>query len=69
MGTCQGRFCQPRVIAIIAREMHVPESQIPGLEPGSSLLPHRRVTEEDRQYLKWLDSDGGGNGAAAKAKM
>ena len=52
----KGRFCQPRVTRIIAQEMNIAESQVRGLEPGSSLLPHRRVTEDDRLYLQKLEA-------------
>ena len=54
MGTCQGRFCEPRVAEVVARWNHMREEDVGGLEPGSSLLPHRRLTEQDRNYLDQL---------------
>jgi glycerol-3-phosphate dehydrogenase len=55
MGVCQGKFCQERVIEVIAKEMGISKEEVPGLEPGSSVLPHRRPTEEDKALLASLD--------------
>lgn len=38
MGRCQGGFCSPRVVEILARELGVPPEQICKNEPGSELL-------------------------------
>ena len=54
MGPCQGNFCEPRVAGIIARELSIPVSSVRGHTSGSSILPHRRVTEQDRQLLAEL---------------
>lgn len=55
MGSCQGRFCLDRVRQVVAKELAMAKEQIKELEPGSSLLPHRRVTDEDREMLAHLD--------------
>ncbi|KAI8611084.1 FAD dependent oxidoreductase-domain-containing protein [Chytriomyces sp. MP71] len=54
MGVCQGSFCEPRVAQLIARELNLPVDQVPRRGVGSSLLPHKRVTEEDRRLLETL---------------
>lgn len=41
MGMCQGAFCGPRVRALIARELGIPEAEVPKRGPGSSILPDR----------------------------
>ncbi|KAJ3213168.1 hypothetical protein HDU67_003221 [Dinochytrium kinnereticum] len=51
MGWCQGRFCEPRVAGVIARELGLEVGEVPRRGVGSSLLPHRRLTEEDRDLL------------------
>lgn len=51
MGLCQGSYCQPRVTKILARELGIPETMVPGRGPGSSLLPHRKALWEDRKEL------------------
>ena len=51
MGKCQGTFCEPRVAKIIARELAIQEKDVAGHTAGSSILPHRRVTDEDKQLL------------------
>ena len=38
MGRCQGGFCGPRVQEILARELGVPQEEIPLEEPGSYIL-------------------------------
>ena len=38
MGRCQGGFCGPRVVEILARELGVPEEAICKNEPGSEML-------------------------------
>jgi glycerol-3-phosphate dehydrogenase len=52
MGQCQGRYCEQRVLEIMRKELGV--EHVDGLEPGSSLLPHRRVEPEDRNRLAHL---------------
>ncbi len=37
-GRCQGGFCSPRVIEILARELEVPEEMIRKNDPGSEIL-------------------------------
>ncbi|KAI8927482.1 FAD dependent oxidoreductase-domain-containing protein [Entophlyctis helioformis] len=54
MGHCQGNFCEDRVAAIVAREARVPLQQVQRHSAGSSILPHRRVTDADRQLLREL---------------
>lgn len=44
MGRCQGGFCGPRVVEILARELKVPEEEICKNEPGSEMLA--RVNRE-----------------------
>src|SRR3990167_565367 len=53
-GFCQGKFCKPRVLNLIARELNVPLESLPKRAVGSSVLPHRRLTDEDRQLLEEL---------------
>ena len=38
MGRCQGGFCSPRVIEIIARELNIPAEAVRKNEPGSEFL-------------------------------
>ncbi len=44
MGRCQGGFCSPRVVEILARELGVSEEEIRKNEPGSEMLV--RVNKE-----------------------
>jgi glycerol-3-phosphate dehydrogenase len=39
MGRCQGGFCGPRVVSILARELNVPVTQIVDSSPGSPVVP------------------------------
>jgi len=39
MGRCQGGFCGPRVVNILARELNVPVTQIMDSGPGSPVVP------------------------------
>lgn len=41
MGRCQGGFCAPRVMEILARELGIPETEITKAGPGSELLVGR----------------------------
>jgi glycerol-3-phosphate dehydrogenase len=41
MGRCQGGFCGPRVVAILARELGVPEERIRQKEEGTFVVPYR----------------------------
>lgn len=41
MGRCQGGFCTPRVLGIIARELQIPEQQVTKKGKGSELLVGR----------------------------
>jgi glycerol-3-phosphate dehydrogenase len=54
MGPCQGDFCESRVASLLSRELGVPVSQIGRHSTGSSILPHRRLNDEDKQLLKEL---------------
>ncbi|KAJ3095049.1 hypothetical protein HDU97_007331 [Phlyctochytrium planicorne] len=54
MGWCQGNFCEPRVAAVIARETGIPVEKVARRGVGTSLLPHKRLTEEDRDLLDAL---------------
>eukprot|EP00842_Homolaphlyctis_polyrhiza_P005189 jgi/Hompol1/5671/HPOL_004612-RA len=54
MGQCQGSFCESRVAELISRETGIPVSQVARRSAGSSILPHRRLTDEDRQLLREL---------------
>ena len=38
MGRCQGGFCAPRVMEILARELNIPETEVTKAGPGSELL-------------------------------
>ena len=38
MGRCQGGFCAPRVMEIIARELGIPQTDVTKAGPGSELL-------------------------------
>lgn len=38
MGRCQGGFCAPRVMEILARELGIPETDVTKAGPGSELL-------------------------------
>ena len=38
MGRCQGGFCSPRVVEILAEELHLPMTSICKGGPGSELL-------------------------------
>ena len=46
MGRCQGGFCAPRVMEILARELGIPEVEVTKAGPGSELLVG--MTKEDR---------------------
>jgi glycerol-3-phosphate dehydrogenase len=54
MGWCQGNFCEPRVANMIARELKIPVESVQRRGVGSSLLPHQRLTSEDRELLDEL---------------
>ncbi len=53
MGRCQGGFCLPRVLSIIARELSIPPVQVTKSGPGSPLFSRR--TKEDPT---WKGADG-----------
>jgi glycerol-3-phosphate dehydrogenase len=57
MGICQGAFCESRIIKIIAKEFDIPENMVKRIEKPSSLLPHVRLTPEDKELLSTLASD------------
>ena len=54
MGWCQGSFCEPRVVNLISKELNLAPEKVRRRGVGSSLLPHRRLTEEDRELLDAL---------------
>ncbi|KAI9011427.1 glycerol-3-phosphate dehydrogenase [Gaertneriomyces semiglobifer] len=66
MGPCQGNFCEPRVVELIARETGIPEDLVPRRGRGTSVLPHRRLTPEDRELLAELSKE---TPASQKAKL
>jgi glycerol-3-phosphate dehydrogenase len=39
MGRCQGGFCGPRVVGILARELGIPVTQVMDSSPGSPIVP------------------------------
>ena len=39
MGRCQGGFCSPRVVNILARELNIPVTQVMDSSPGSAIVP------------------------------
>eukprot|EP01124_Arcella_intermedia_P029169 TRINITY_DN6098_c0_g1_i1.p1 TRINITY_DN6098_c0_g1~~TRINITY_DN6098_c0_g1_i1.p1 ORF type:complete len:528 (+),score=95.99 TRINITY_DN6098_c0_g1_i1:68-1651(+) len=54
MGKCQGTFCGERVVKILSRETGIPAKFIPRFSSGSSILPHKVVTDEDKDLLSKL---------------
>eukprot|EP01116_Phalansterium_solitarium_P015564 TRINITY_DN3447_c0_g1_i1.p1 TRINITY_DN3447_c0_g1~~TRINITY_DN3447_c0_g1_i1.p1 ORF type:complete len:541 (-),score=172.43 TRINITY_DN3447_c0_g1_i1:151-1773(-) len=54
MGRCQGMRCEAKVKQLIAREAGMPVDRVPSRGLGSSILPHQRLTEVDRQLLAKL---------------
>ena len=38
MGRCQGGFCAPRVMEILARELNIPETEVTKAGVGSEML-------------------------------
>ncbi|KAI8896170.1 FAD dependent oxidoreductase [Globomyces pollinis-pini] len=54
MGLCQGNFCEGRVAKLVSRELAIPLDKVQRHTAGSSILPHRRVTDSDRQLLEEL---------------
>lgn len=51
MGSCQGGFCEIRVATVIAREKGIPIESVGRHVAGSSILLHRRLTDQDRDML------------------
>lgn len=41
LGRCQGGFCMPRIIEIIARELNIPTEQVPKSGKGSNIVLNR----------------------------
>ncbi len=41
MGRCQGGFCTPHVIKILARELRIPVEQVTKRGGASKLLPYK----------------------------
>jgi glycerol-3-phosphate dehydrogenase len=42
MGRCQGGFCGPRVVNILARELNIPANQVMDLGVNSPVVPYQR---------------------------
>ena len=58
MGHCQGEYCESRVKAIIAREMHVTPEDVPGRPwPASSFLPARWLDDAQRDAVAKAGAD------------
>lgn len=52
MGHCQGKYCEPRVTRIIARETGQSEDSVGRRPwPASSILPQRWLAPEDKAAL------------------
>ncbi|KAJ3014282.1 hypothetical protein HKX48_005234 [Thoreauomyces humboldtii] len=69
MGPCQGNFCEPRVVKLIARERGIEERDVARRGMGSSVLPHRRMTDEDRALLEELAKEEAGQASAIPSKL
>ena len=41
MGRCQGGFCGPRVVDILARELNIPATTVTDFGTGSTVVPYR----------------------------
>ena len=41
MGRCQGGFCGPRVVSILARELNIPVTEVTDFGTGSPVVPYR----------------------------
>ena len=55
MGHCQGEFCEDRVKCLLARERGVGIGEVAGRPwPGSSILPSRWLSEEEKLTLAGL---------------
>jgi len=48
MGRCQGGFCGPRVIEILARELGIPAEQITKNQPGSCMISGKVRLEKEK---------------------
>jgi glycerol-3-phosphate dehydrogenase len=57
MGRCQGGFCGPHVVAILARELNVPVTQIKDSTLDSPVVPY-----ESKELLREVAGAGGGDG-------
>jgi glycerol-3-phosphate dehydrogenase len=54
MGRCQGFFCGERVAAMVARETGLPLSDVQRRTAGSGILPHIRMSTEERRSIAKL---------------
>jgi len=55
MGACQGSFCEPLVTKLLAQNLHVEPGNVPRRGDGTSILPHRKLSWEDKELLKKLE--------------
>ena len=65
----KGSFCENRVAKVIAREIKCEVEKVPRRGVGSSLLPHQRLTGEDRQWLDEISNETDKNAIDVKAKL
>jgi len=47
MGRCQGGFCSPRVVEILARELGIPASKVRKDKAGSEILLGKTAKGKD----------------------
>lgn len=58
MGHCQGTYCEPRVKAILARELGLPEAEVHTRPwPESSLLPERHIDDSFKDTLRGMATE------------
>ncbi|KAJ3120405.1 hypothetical protein HK098_004634 [Nowakowskiella sp. JEL0407] len=69
MGRCQGVRCGEKVAAIIAKEWKIKLEDVERRGPGSYILPHRRITNEDRTLLEELSMGGKSEQQTIKPKL
>jgi glycerol-3-phosphate dehydrogenase len=57
MGACQGSFCEPLVAKLLSKELHVDTATVPRRGEGTSILPHRKLSWEDKELLKKIERE------------